>query len=96
MQPTPIEHYIKQCDIALLDGTFYKNGELKRDMSEIPHPFIEESINRFNRTLTPQERAKVHFIHFNHTNPMLFDKSAQEELLSLGYGISKMEQQIDL
>ncbi len=35
-------------DFALLDGTFYQNGEIPgRDMSEIPHPFIEESIARF-------------------------------------------------
>ena len=32
-------------DIAILDGSFYQNGEIPgRDMSEIPHPFIIESI----------------------------------------------------
>ena len=36
---------IKEVDYALIDGTFFKNGELKnRDMSEIPHPFVTESI----------------------------------------------------
>lgn len=66
-----IRELIRQVDIAFLDGTFFENGEIPgRDMSEIPHPFIEESLNLF-ADLPEEERAKVHFIHFNHTNPAL-------------------------
>ena len=66
-----IRQLIRQVDIAFLDGTFFENGEIPgRDMSEIPHPFIEESLELF-ADLPPDERAKVHFIHFNHTNPVL-------------------------
>ena len=38
---------LQKVDYAFLDATFYKNGELKRDMSEIPHPFVEESMELF-------------------------------------------------
>ena len=68
---TPVEAWIAKADVALLDGTFYSGAELPgRDMSEIPHPFIVESIERF-QTLPEAERAKVHFIHLNHSNPAL-------------------------
>jgi len=66
-----IRELIQQVDIAYLDGTFFASGEIPgRDMSEIPHPFIEESLALFG-SLPEAERAKVHFIHFNHTNPVL-------------------------
>lgn len=66
-----IRQLIRQVDYALLDGAFFANGEIPgRDMSEIPHPFIEESLALFGE-LPEAERAKVYFIHFNHTNPVL-------------------------
>lgn len=66
-----IEKLVQQSDLAYLDGTFFENGEIPgRDMSQIPHPFVAESINRFS-ALDESERKKVRFIHFNHTNPVL-------------------------
>lgn len=66
-----VEDLIAEVDVAYLDGTFYVNGEIPgRDMAEIPHPFIEESIERFAK-LPAEERAKIRFIHLNHTNPAL-------------------------
>ncbi len=66
-----ISREIARVDYALLDGAFFANGEIPgRDMSQIPHPFIEESLDRFG-ALPPAERPKIHFIHFNHTNPVL-------------------------
>ena len=66
-------------DIALLDGTFYKNGELPgRDMREVPHPFVEESIQRFS-SLPSTEKSKIVFIHFNHTNPLLKKESVEKK-----------------
>jgi len=64
-------------DYALIDGSFYDDTELPgRDMSEIPHPFIVETMLLLE-DLPDSERAKVHFIHLNHTNPIL-DKNSQE------------------
>ncbi|HEX4877236.1 MAG TPA: MBL fold metallo-hydrolase [Chitinophagaceae bacterium] len=72
---------IRQMDVALLDGTFYKNGELPgRDMKEVPHPFVEESLQKFS-ALSSADKSKVVFIHLNHTNPLLKKKSAEKEKL---------------
>lgn len=85
-----IEEEITKVDFAFLDGTFYKNGEIPgRDMSTIPHPFIEESIALFN-PLPEKEKQKIHFIHFNHTNPVL-QPNAQErsEIQAIGMNIAE-------
>jgi pyrroloquinoline quinone biosynthesis protein B len=86
---TNISDLIKKVDYAFLDATFYKNGELKRDMSEIPHPFVEESMELFS-DLTETDKQKVHFIHFNHTNPLLIEKStAQKEVFEKGFNLAE-------
>ena len=79
---------IKTVDFAFLDATFYKNGELQRDMSEIPHPFMEESMRLF-APLPAAEKAKVHFIHFNHTNPMLWDPGEIRAVEELGFRVAR-------
>ncbi len=88
---------IQATDFAFLDGTFFENGEIPgRDMSQIPHPFISESMDVFS-TLTDQNKAKVHFIHFNHTNPVLQDNSkAQQTVQQKGFNIAKEMQIIPL
>jgi len=82
--------YIKEVDIALLDATFFKDGEIEgRPMSEIPHPFVEESMDLF-KNLTDLDKQKVHFIHFNHTNPLLIDGSeAQKIVYKNGFNVAK-------
>jgi len=84
-----IKEEIKKVDVALLDATFFKNGEVdNRDMSEIPHPFVEESMKLFG-DLSAKDKAKIYFIHFNHTNPILQEKSgAKKEVLDKGYNIA--------
>lgn len=85
-----INQVIQQNTIALLDGSFYQNGEIPgRDMSLIPHPFVVESMDLFKK-LSDSDKGKVHFIHFNHTNPILLENSAaQKEVLSNGFQIAK-------
>ena len=62
-------------DILLLDGTFYSQNEIPhRNMAEIPHPFIIESMETLSE-LNSENRGKVHFIHFNHSNPAIKDNS---------------------
>lgn len=36
----PLESLLARVDLAFLDGTFYADGEIARDMSQIPHPFM--------------------------------------------------------
>ncbi len=63
-----IEDAIAGTTAAYLDGTFFDASELPgRDMREIPHPFIVESLARF-APLAPSDRARVRFLHLNHTN----------------------------
>lgn len=86
-----IVDYIKEVDIALLDATFFKNGEINRDMNEVPHPFAEESMQLFDG-LSDKDKRKVYFIHFNHTNPLLIDGSdAQKSVINKGFNIAKQE-----
>ena len=78
---------VAKVDYAFIDATFYKDGEINRPMSEIPHPFIEETIELF-KDETIQTKNKVIFIHFNHTNPALQPNSVERnELELLGYRV---------
>lgn len=88
---------VAKSDIALLDGTFYRDGEIPgRNMSEVPHPFVEESLQRFS-SLTSAERAKIRFIHFNHTNPLLREKSEEKvKVKTTGFGVAEEGMIIEL
>lgn len=81
---------IKEVDYAFLDGTFFRNGEIPgRDMSLIPHPFMEESMMLF-QDLPTEEKDKIYFIHFNHTNPVLYQGSAaRREVEKRGFHIAE-------
>jgi pyrroloquinoline quinone biosynthesis protein B len=65
---TDINGLLATVDYAFLDATFFEDGEIPRPMSEVPHPYVEESVARF-RTLTDEDKNKIYFIHLNHTNP---------------------------
>ncbi len=86
----PIEAMISAVDVAYLDGTFFANGEIPgRDMAQIPHPFIQESIARFSK-LPDSEKAKIVFIHLNHTNPALQQGSAaRQEIERAGFRVAE-------
>jgi pyrroloquinoline quinone biosynthesis protein B len=84
-----IVELIHQVDYALLDATFYKDGELpNRNMSEVPHPFVQESMELF-KGMSTADKQKIYFIHFNHTNPLLKTKSsAGDEVKQKGFNIA--------
>ena len=86
-----IEKYINETDYSFLDGTFYNTLDLPgRNMSEIPHPFIIESMERW-KDLSLIEKNKIHFIHLNHTNPLLQNNHPyKKQLLLSGYNIAKL------
>lgn len=92
----PIDSLINRVDYAFLDGSFYQNGEIPgRDMSEIPHPFIIESIKLFQQQEVPAER--VFFIHFNHTNPVLrADSPERHAVEATGFGVAAEGQVVTL
>lgn len=72
---------IKYIDLLLVDGTFFSSDEIpNRDISEIPHPSITESMDLFS-SLSTKDRNKVFFIHLNHTNPAIKRKSAAQNII---------------
>ena len=88
-----ITEEVKKVDLAFLDGTFFQNGEIpNRDMSLIPHPFIEESVALF-KELPSEHKKKIHFIHFNHTNPALQPNSLERRnLLEQGFLLAEEQE----
>lgn len=88
---------IKKVDYAFLDATFYDGVELNnRDISQIPHPFVIESIEKF-KDLNEDEKRKIIFIHFNHTNPILNPNSSEaKNLIDKGFRIAKFQEVFEL
>lgn len=85
-----IEDVVATADAAWLDGTFYDSDELPgREMSTVPHPLIRDSTERFAALPAP-ERAKIRFIHFNHTNPVIDPaSSAIHAVAGAGLGLAE-------
>jgi len=81
---------IQEVDYAFIDATFFDGDEIHtRDISEIPHPFVIETMDKL-KALSDEQKAKVHFIHFNHTNPLLNHLSPQSRTLrKAGYKIAQ-------
>jgi len=92
-----IKEMIKEVDVAFLDATFFAKGEIPgRDMSGFPHPLIRHTMELL-QNLSTEEKARVHFIHLNHTNPALVPGSkARSEIESRGFQIAEELQKIGL
>ncbi len=94
---TDISEVISQVDYAFVDATFFDGEEINsRDISEIPHPFIIESMELFKR-LPSEEKQKIYFIHFNHTNPVINNQSsAYQQVIDNGFNVAQIHQIIPL
>lgn len=81
---------IARVDYAFIDATFYDGNEINtRMISEIPHPFVIESMEIF-KGLSAAEKGKIYFIHFNHTNPLLNPQSKQSKnVIKQGFKIAR-------
>lgn len=81
---------IQNVDYALIDATFFSGDELPgRDMSEIPHPFVVESMALF-QDLPAEQKEKIWFIHMNHSNPLLDSGSeAYRQVIEAGYQVAR-------
>lgn len=91
-----LEELVKSVDYAFLDGTFYKDGEINRPMSEVPHPFVTETMDLL-KNLPAAQKAKVHFIHFNHTNPVMNAQSLEnKEVKQKGFKVAFQGQKVEL
>ena len=94
---TDIRDVVRSVDYALLDATFFRDGELGgRDMSKIKHPFVVESMALFD-DFDAEDRARVIFIHMNHTNPLLFDGSPEQaEVEQRGFRYAREGMRLEL
>lgn len=94
---TRIESILESVDVAYIDGSFFANGEIPgRDMTGFPHPFITHSMQRF-AVLPPAERAKIRFIHLNHTNPALLDGGeARKQIERNGFRVAAEGEKVEL
>jgi len=81
----PIADLVAQVDAAFLDATFFSLEELPgRSQGEVPHPLVGETMRLLAR-LAP----RVRFLHFNHTNRLLFDTAAQREVENHGFRLAR-------
>lgn len=94
---TRIEDLLADVDVAYLDASFYADGEIPgRDMSGFPHPFVTHSMERL-QPLPAEERAKVRFIHLNHTNPALRpDSEARRNIRAHGFRVAEELEVVEL
>ena len=82
------EWFLKlKIDYALIDGTFWDKNELGgRDMTEIPHPTIVETLNRLGKRV--KNDVEIFFFHLNHTNPALNTSSKETSIIeALGWKV---------
>ncbi len=80
---------VKKVNYAFLDATFYSDTELpNRNMGEIPHPFVPETMALF-ATQPDSIKRRIVFIHFNHTNPLLKESTAAKTVTKNGFGVAR-------
>ena len=87
---------VKQVDYTFLDAAFLNQNEVKRAMTEVPHPFVVETVELFKNE-SMETKNKVIFIHFNHTNPTLQSNSKERKKLNkLGFRFAEEGQNFEL
>ncbi len=87
---------LRNVDYAFIDATFYTNDEINRDIDEIPHPLVIETMDLLSE-LPDYQRDKVYFIHMNHTNQMLDPNSdTTRDVLRKGFNIARLGQKFYL
>ena len=86
------ESVIASHELALLDATFWSADELPGRLSDVPHPPVVETIERFAHLDT-----SIVLTHLNHTNPLVDPTSDPSRTVSdLGWRIARDGLTIDL
>lgn len=90
--PEVIEQ-VRSADVAILDGTFFRKRELRRDdANSVPHPAIADTMSTVSQLDT-----RILFTHLNHTNPALDPESREARAVeALGMRIAREGDIIDL
>ena len=85
-----LETLVTENDRLYLDASFFSGAELPgRDMSLIPHPTISTTMKKLAH-MPAEQRAKIHFTHLNHTNPV-HDKTsdAYAQVRDKGFNVAQ-------
>ncbi len=78
-----LRELVSGLDVALLDGTFYSDGELPgRDLSQIPHPLATDTAQRLAGV-----DCEVRLVHLNHSNPLYTPGPERVWLAAKGVGV---------
>jgi pyrroloquinoline quinone biosynthesis protein B len=81
-----LRSFVEGMDAALLDGTFFSEGELPgRNLAEIPHPLITDTARRLSGV-----DCDVRLIHLNHSNPLHDAGSERAWLAGQGLGVGAL------
>jgi len=87
---------VKKVDYAFVDASFFRDGEIDRDMSKIPHPFTTQTTTLFENE-DMKTKNKIHFIHFNHSNPTIKDAHhLKDSIINLGFRFTNQGDIYDL
>ena len=60
-----------------------------RPVSEVPHPLVTRNRRFVSERICSSEKKKIHFIHFNHSNQILWDKAIQGKVRDKGFNIAE-------
>jgi pyrroloquinoline quinone biosynthesis protein B len=92
-----IVEIVESVDYALIDASFFADGELgNRDMSQIPHPFVAETMALFEDS-SSTVRDRIWFIHMNQSNPLLDYNSGQTRMvLENGFHVAREGERLPL
>ena len=87
---------LSNVDYAFIDATFYSSDEINRNIEEIPHPLVMETMDLLS-DLPYEQRNKVYFIHMNHTNLMIdINSDISRKVLQKGFNIARLGQKLYL
>ena len=93
-----IREFLKKfkVDLAFLDATFWSGDELmKRDMKEVPHPTVQESLARLGKR--QDSDPEIYFTHLNHTNPLHNEASQEHQtVIEAGWKVAREAQKFTI
>lgn len=97
MWSEPAADRVGRVDVALLDGSFYSAEELPgRDVDEIRHPLIVDSMDLFQE-MVDGGSTRVVFTHLNHSNPALVPEGPElAEIERRGFSVAAEGEEIEL
>ena len=86
---------VSDVDVAMLDATFYSANELPgRDVSDVPHPLVTDTIQRLRHLAAGR---RIVLTHMNSSNPVLDEGSPQRNaVLAAGFEVARAGQSFSL